>query len=1048
MNLKNHPYCLSQAIPPIKNWLHGNKLNYLVLAASIFPIASPQIHAATENALSQTIQSNQSSKVTYQGTVIDETGNPLPGVNITYKNSKGIGVITDIDGNFTLAIPSSVHSLIFSYVGMKTQTVRVTSPSEKIKVRMEPDAVAIQETVITGIYTRKAESFTGSMATYSEKELKTVGNQNVLQSLKVLDPSFIVLENNLSGSDPNATMNLNIGGNTNIVGLETEYTTNPNQPLFILDGFETTLSTITDLSMDRVASITILKDAASTAIYGAKAANGVVVVETKKPEAGRLQFNYNGNFGVEWADLTDYNLMNSSEKLQYEKLAGYYGSLDTNGNIIDEYYQNLYNQRMLRTKQGIDSYWLNEPLQTGFTQSHNIFAEGGDAAFRYGIGMTYTQTQGVMKNSNRDVLNGNVQLTYRIDKFAFTNQTNITNTDVENPTVSFSDFARTNPFYDKYNEYGEIEQVIEEIKSPTGGTQYITNPLWDLNQKSYDKNNQLSFTNNFQIEYRPLPELRIRGKLGIIVGRSNSKQFDSPEMSKYLTTDQLKRGSYSESNTKSSSYDGSLDISYGKTFGKHTVNAIGGMQISENNSNLSMFQAIGYSSDLFSNPNFANGYPEGGRPSSSISKSRTASYYANFNYGYQLRYLVDFNLRTDGSSVYGVNNPFSTTWSLGLGWNIHNEAFFNKNGVLNYLKLRYSVGNPGNANLNAKMANSIYTYYTQYPNMFGLAALISSWGNSGLKWQRTNENNVGIDIEMFHNRLRLSTDFFIKKTDPLLLSIDFPPSTGISQVPMNIGAMKNIGTTFTGSYIIIRKPDMNWTVNANLRHIRTTYYNIGDLLEKYNEKGRTNQTLTRYYDGASNTALYAVRSAGIDPMTGNEIFIRKDGSYTFKWDSADEVICGDSTPDVEGAFGTSFYWKGFSVNAIFSYRYGGQAFLSTLFNKVENISDVQVKYNQDKRALYDRWQKPGDIAKFKRIDDTSTTNMSSRFIADDNTLELSTVSVGYETTAGKWLQSIGASSFNVRIYGNSLFRLSTIKEERGIDYPFSRKISASVGIRF
>ncbi len=740
--------------------------------------------------------------------------------------------------------------------------------------------------------------------------------------------------------------------------------------------------------------------------------------------------------------------MNSSEKLQYEKLAGYYGSLDANGNIIDEYYQNLYNQRMLRTKQGIDSYWMNEPLQTGFTQSHNIFAEGGDAAFRYGIGMTYTQTQGVMKNSNRDVLNGNVQLTYRIDKFAFTNQTNITNTDVENPTVSFSDFARTNPFYDKYNEYGEIDQVIEEIQTISGGTQYITNPLWDLNQKSYDKNNQLSFTNNFQIEYRPLPELRIRGKLGIIVGRSNSKQFDSPEMSKYLNTDQLKRGSYSESNTKSSSYDGSLDISYGKTFGKHTINAIGGMQISENNSNLSMFQAIGYSSDLFSNPNFANGYPEGGRPSSSISKSRTASYYANFNYGYQLRYLLDFNLRTDGSSVYGVNNPFSTTWSLGLGWNIHNEEFFNKNGVLNYLKLRYSVGNPGNANLSAKMANSIYTYYTQYPNMFGLAALISSWGNSGLKWQRTNEHNVGVDIEMFHNRLRLSTDFFIKKTDPLLLSIDFPPSTGISQVPMNIGAMKNIGTTFTGSYIIIRKPDMNWTVNANLRHIRTTYYNIGDLLEKYNEKGRTNQTLTRYYDGASNTALYAVRSAGIDPMTGNEIFIRKDGSYTFKWDSADEVICGDSTPDVEGAFGTSFYWKGFSVNAIFSYRYGGQAFLSTLFNKVENISDVQVKYNQDKRALYDRWQKPGDIAKFKRIDDTSTTNMSSRFIADDNTLELSTVSVGYETTAGKWLQSIGASSFNVRIYGNNLFRLSTIKEERGIDYPFSRRISASVGIRF
>lgn len=1012
------------------------------------PICNQQTCLAAENLNYQNTQNvNTEGKITYQGVVVDDTDMPLPGVNVTFKNAKGVGVVTDLDGKFSITIPEKVHSLIFSYVGMKTQTINLSGNRDNIKVRLEPDVVSLQETVITGIYTRKVESFTGSMATYSEKDLKIIGNQNVLQSLKALDPSFIILENNLAGSDPNATMNLNIGGSTNIVGLETEYTTNPNQPLFILDGFETTLSTITDLSMDRIASITILKDASSTAIYGAKAANGVVVVETKKPEAGRLRFNYNGNFGVEWADLTDYNLMNSEEKLQYEKLAGYYGDLGKDGQIIDEYYRTLYNQRLLRSKQGLDSYWLNEPLRTGFTQSHNIFAEGGDAAFRYGIGMTYTNTQGVMKNSSRDILNGNVQLTYRIDKFAFSNQTNITNTGIENPMVPFSSFAKTNPFYDKYNEYGEVEQVIETIKTPSG-TQYITNPLWDLQQKSFDKTNQLAFTNNFQIEYRPLTELRIRGKFGLTVGRSAAEKFQSPKMSTYLTTDQLKRGSYTESNTKSSSYDGSLDVSYGKTFGDHTVNAIGGMQISENNTDLSQFSAIGYSSDLFSNPNFSNGYPDGGKPFSSISKTRHASYYANFNYGYKLRYLVDLNLRTDGSSVYGVNNPFSTTWSFGLGWNIHNEAFFKPNDILNYLKLRYSLGNPGNANLNAKMANSIYTYYTQYPNMFGLAALVSTWGNSGLQWQRTNEQNLGIDVEMFDNRFKMSTDFFLKKTDPLLLNIDFPPSSGISKVPMNVGAMKNRGVTLTTSYILMRSNDLNWTVNANLRHIKTTYYNIGDLLEKYNEQGRTNQTLIRYYDGASSTAMYAVRSAGIDPMTGNEIFIKKDGSYTFKWDSADEVVCGDTTPDIEGSFGTYLYWKGFSINATFTYRYGGQAFLSTLFNKVENISDVEVKYNQDKRALYDRWQKPGDIAKFKRIDDTSQTNMSSRFIADDNTLELSSLSVGYECTDVKWLKTIGASAFNIRLYGNNLFRLSTIKEERGIDYPFSRKISASIGIRF
>lgn len=206
--------------------------------------------------------------------------------------------------------------------------------------------------------------------------------------------------------------------------------------------------------------------------------------------------------------------------------------------------------------------------------------------------------------------------------------------------------------------------------------------------------------------------------------------------------------------------------------------------------------------------------------------------------------------------------------------------------------------------------------------------------------------------------------------------------------------------------------------------------------------------MLRYYDGISSSSLWAVRSLGIDPMTGNEVFLKKDGSYTYKWDSSDEVICGDSTPDVDGNIGTTLRYKGFSLTANFRYRWGGQAKLSTLLNKVENISSLAVKYNQDKRALYDRWQKPGDIAKFKRIDDTSTTNLSSRFIADDNTFECKTISLGYEDNTSKWIQTFGLSSVTFRIYMNDIFRISTIKEERGLDYPFQRAISASLGLRF
>ena len=530
-------------------------------------------------------------KVTYRGTVIDDLGEPLPGANIVVKNIEGaVGTTTDVNGDFSIVLDEGTWIFSVSYVGMKTQEVRIID-AKKLTVRLKSNSEILEETVVTGIYTRKAESFTGSMSTFKQEELKAVGNQNVLQSLKLLDPSFIVLENNLTGSDPNATMNLNMRGATSIVGLENEYSSNPNQPLFILDGFETTLSTISDLSMDRVESITLLKDASSTAIYGSKAANGIVVVETKKPEAGRLRFNYNGNFTVSWADLTDYNLMNSFEKLEYERLAGHYGDLDSDGNIISESYKDLYNSRLLRAKSGIDSYWMNEPLRTGFTQSHNIFAEGGDAAFRYGIGLTYTGTDGVMKKSDRDVLNGNVQLTYRVDKFAFTNQTTISNTEVSNPMVSFSKFVRTNPFYNKYNEYGEVEQIFETVPSISGNT-YITNPMWDLKQNSFDRNNSFSFTNNFQVEYRPIDEMRVRAKFGLTTGQTKGESFLSPNMSNYLTTETMKKGSYSESNTKQSSYNGSLDVTYGKTIGGHVFNAVAGMQFSQNSSNLGSVQNI------------------------------------------------------------------------------------------------------------------------------------------------------------------------------------------------------------------------------------------------------------------------------------------------------------------------------------------------------------------------------------------------------------------------------------------------------------------------
>ena len=232
-------------------------------------------------------------------------------------------------------------------------------------------------------------------------------------------------------------------------------------------------------------------------------------------------------------------------------------------------------------------------------------------------------------------------------------------------------------------------------------------------------------------------------------------------------------------------------------------------------------------------------------------------------------------------------------------------------------------------------------------------------------------------------------------------------------------------------------------------------HKVGLALEKYNAQNRKDETdqkigssnLKRYYDGGSPSDIWAVRSAGIDPVTGREIFIKKDGTQTFEFDYNDEVIVGNSDPKLEGVIGSSFYWKGLSASINFRYRVGGQIFLSALYNKVENISDQDVYYNQDKRALYDRWQKPGDVAKFKAISLNETTPMSSRFVADENTLSCESVSIGYETQA-RWLRHFGASSMTIRGYMNDIFRISTVKNERGLDYPFARSVAFSLGIRF
>lgn len=981
------------------------------------------------------------NSVTLTGQVTDQSNTPLPGVTVLVKGTK-LGTSTDPEGNFKLSLPQQENTiLIFSFIGMESQEVPVGDPKKPIKVILKETAENLKEVVVTGIFTRKKESFTGSASTYTASELKTAGTQNILQSLKTLDPSFAILDNTLYGSDPNRLPNMEIRGKSSMLGMRDELEADPNQPLFILDGFESSLSVINDMDINRIASITILKDAASTAIYGSKAANGVVVVETVKPQAGKLMVSYNGNANISMPDLSSYNLMNAKEKLAFEKLAGKYTPASWSATSEFEL-QKLYNQKLAES--GIDTYWLTEPLRVGVNQKHSLYIEGGEGSFLFGIGAGYNGISGVMEKSNREVISGNIDLIYRIKKFQFSNKFSMTNTKIKNPIVDFSEYAAANPYYKKRDEEGNIGKWLENNDYTKAA-----NPLWNASQNSRDEGKQLALSNYFVAEYTPLEALKVRARFGISYGNDDTEKFISRNDTRFDTYEILKKGTFNTTNTRSNQYEGELSVTFAKLIGRHRLNAVLGGNLNSNKTLTQGYSAQGFPEGDFVYPSFSNGYPEGGSPTYYENTSRSMNGYFNLGYSFDDRYLMDFSLRENGSSVFGASKRYIGTWSVGLGWNLHKERFIADHLTwIDFLKLRASIGNPGNQNFSSSKTLTTFNFQLASMNYFGMGAVLNQLGNPDLDWQITLDKNIGIDMILIDKRLNITADYYHKVTDPLLINISMPLSSGTSSYLTNMGKQISQGLTLSASYYIIQKLDQrfSWLVRGNLRTQKTKLDKIGNKLDELNKSGQGHNTV-RYYNGADPDDIWAVKSAGIDPSTGRELFYDKEGNYTYDFSYDNEVICGNTRPKIEGVIGTSLNYKGFSVSMNFRYQTGASVFNEALFNKVENISVSGLNKNQDKRALYERWQNPGDKVRFKDIANAASTPMSSRFIQKENVLSMESVYVGYEFYEG-WIKKIGLSNLKIQASMRDVFRASTIKSERGTLYPFARSLELGLSFNF
>ena len=1042
--------------------LNSGALNRILLFVYILSLSTNAI-AQNKNNSKETYLLPPHGNYVY-GRVIEKLSKePMVGVTIRL-DGHSTGVITDINGCYVLTLPEKGGLVIYSYIGFETRKIKVTS-RQKVDVQMVEATESIQEVIVTGYNSIQKESFTGNTTKIEKEDLLKVNPNNLISAIQTFDPSFRIQENLAAGSDPNSLPQFVLRGQTGIGETTLGQTStssisrevlsgNSNLPIFILDGFEVDVEKIYDLDMNSIHSINILKDAAATAMYGSRAANGVIVIERRAPEAGKFRVQYSGVLSAELPDLSSYNLVNAREKLETERLAGLY---DSNTPEIDPY-TNGYYQRLNNVLTGVDTYWLSQGLRTALNHKHSVFIDGGENDVRWGVELGFRGTEGVMKHSSRKNANAAFYVDYRIGGLQIKNKVTYTyNKSTDVPFNSFSDYSHLLPYMRLYDENGDYVRRLEKFDGASG-TQ--VNPLYEINfYNSFDHSGYDEVTDDLSLNWRITDGLRLRGQFSVLMRNSTGDLYKDPASASYSASTGNINGEKTESTQKRTVIDGSLSLMYNNTFKGHNLNICLSSNMRQTQSTASETRYRGFpGGDLVSSNYAAEVY---GKPSSSDNTTRLVGALLTSNYTYNNIYLADLTGRIDGSSEFGSDKRWSMFWSTGAGINIHNYDFMKSNELFSMLKFRVSYGLTGKTNFSLYSAKDMYQLQTDswYPTGYGV--FLYQMGNPNLKWERKYTLDYGVEIGLWHDKIYLKASAYDERTIDLITDYTIPSSTGFTSYKENMGKVKN-----TGVELELRArlySDRNWLFQlyGSFARNKNTIIEISQAMRDYNKRveelfsgynpesssdSKYAKTYLKYYEGASLTSIYGMKSLGISPTNGKEIYLRRNGDVTDVWSADEWTIIGDTAPKGQGSFGYTLSYKQLSMFASFLYTFGGDAYNNTLVSYVEN-ADIK-NDNVDKRVLLDRWQKPGDITTMKDIRDRNdTTGASSRFVQKNNTLQWSSLTMSYNFRPEQ-LKKLHLSGLRLSFTMNDLFYWSTIRQERGLDYPYSRSFNLTTNIIF
>lgn len=1073
--LKNaHRVSVSANNMPLPEFLHiafrDQPLTYRILDKTIVLYEKEEEVAALTDVLNNSglvIEEPEPEEDPVKGRITAEDGSPLSGVSVRVKGTS-VGVSTDEQGNFSIQAKAK-QTLIFSYIGMESQEFKVVDPAKPLRIVLKPAEAAMKDVVVTGYSNIRKESFTGNSVKVDREQILKVSNRNVIDVLQVFDPSFRIEMNNLMGSDPNNMPKFYIRGRSgigvkaldNIDVSEAALTNNPNLPIFIMDGFEVTAERVYDFDPTRIKSITILKDAAATAIYGSRAANGVVVIETVAPLPGKVRVNYNYVSTLTMPDLSDYDLMNATEKLEAEKLAGFYES--TNPQQMGQ----LYNEYLLKSNQilrGMNTDWIAQPVTNEFSQKHTLTFDGGTNEIRFNALLRYDKQNGVMKKSNRERMGAGLVFEYRTTRLQVRNDINFDVVKATNsPYGSFSDYTWKAPYDEMVDRQGNY--LLNTNLWHSGSTELNRlNPLYEVfNTRNYSRNGYQNLINNLSLVYRIIPKLNLRGQLAVTKTTDDSEDFIDPASGRYSITSNT---NYSEIGQLSMTRLNRLAVStklfanYVNRIGMHDMNFSAGINSDEVKSDGETSIYTGFPSGAQSSPSFAAKVLN--KPSFSDNHTRIFGSFLALNYSFNEIYLADFSARLDGSSEFGSEKRVAPFWSAGVGLNIHKYKFMQDHKYISRLRVTANIGQLGKTNFPPFASKDMFTLLNGWYRT-GVGATLMGLGNPNLTWEKTRTKDLIFDMGLLNDRFNLNVNFYNKETIDLVNDVDLPLSSGFTKYKDNIGRILNKGVEIQIRADVYRSKDVIIAVYGNLAHNKNEILDISQSLKEYNKrvdaqydgynqwsstdpskKDQFSRAHTKYVPGGSLTSIFGMRSLGINPMDGKEIFLKADGTITYDWEAAEQVIIGDAAPKVAGAFGLNISYKGFTLFTSCLYEAGGQQYNATLRDKVETV-DLYNR-NTDRRVLQQRWRNPGDITTLKDIKERNmATRPTSRFIQDYNMLSINSLSLGYQFKP-ELLKKAGLSMLRAQLSTNNLATISTVRQERGLSYPFARSFDFSLTV--